>query len=135
MDHIEPISSGVRTPIVLKRVDSSVDSNRHSWTRIGLAFAVAAVSDVLAFWLEFVPPMQWALDAATAFGLYLILGRRWALVPGLVAEAIPGMGIFPVWVLVVASILAYDGITKKGKISLAADGAHKLWNHFSKKNR
>jgi len=134
MDHIEPISSGVRTPIVLRR-DLSVDSARPSWTRIGLAFAVAAVSDVLAFWVEFVPPMQWALDAATAFGLYLILGRRWALVPGLVAEAIPGMGIFPVWVLVVASILAYDGITRKGKMSMAAEGAHKLWNHFSKKNR
>ena len=134
MDHIEPISSGVRTPIVLRR-DLSVDSARPSWTRIGLAFAVAAVSDVLAFWVEFVPPMQWALDAATAFGLYLILGRRWALVPGLVAEAIPGMGIFPVWVLVVASIVAYDGITRKGKMSLAAEGVHKLWNHFSKKNR
>jgi hypothetical protein len=32
--------------------------------------------------------------------------------PGLAAEAIPGMGVFPVWVLVVASILVYDGIKK-----------------------
>lgn len=135
MDRIEPMSSQVRTPVVLRREDSPVESARPSWTRMGLAFAVAALSDVLAFWVEFVPPVQWALDAATAFGLYLILGRRWALVPGLVAEAVPGMGIFPVWVLVVASILAYDGITKKGKMSLAAEGAHKLWNHFSKKPR
>jgi hypothetical protein len=35
--------------------------------------------------------------------------------PGLIAEAIPGMGIFPVWVLVVLSIIIYDGIKKPAK--------------------
>jgi len=103
-------------PIILPR-DSAIPlpAKRPSWTRIGLAFAVAAVSDILAFWAEFVPPAQWVLDAATAFALFLLMGRRWALVPGLVAEAIPGMGVFPVWVLVVASILAYDGIRRPAK--------------------
>ncbi len=52
---------------------------------------------------------------ATAFALFLILGRRWALLPGLVAEAIPGMGIFPVWVLVVLSIIIYDEVKKPRK--------------------
>jgi hypothetical protein len=40
------------------------------------------------------------------------LGRRWALLPGLAAEAIPGLGMFPFWVLVVLSIAIYDGIKK-----------------------
>jgi hypothetical protein len=66
-------------------------------------------------WVTFAPPIEWALDVATAFALFLILGRRWALLPGLVAEAIPGMGIFPVWVLVVLSIIIYDGIKKPAK--------------------
>jgi hypothetical protein len=59
--------------------------------------------------------VQWALDIGTAFLLFLILGRRWALLPGLIAEAIPGMGVFPVWILVVASIAVYDGIKKSSK--------------------
>jgi hypothetical protein len=85
---------------------------RHSRAKLAIAFAVGAVSDVLAMWTTFAPPVQIALDAATAAILFLILGRRWALLPGLVAEAIPGMGVFPVWVLVVLSIAIYDGIKK-----------------------
>jgi len=87
-----------------------VPLRRLSRLRFALAFGVAAISDFLAIWLEFAPPAQWALDLVTAGLLFLILGRRWALLPGLIAEAIPGMGVFPVWILVVASILAYDEI-------------------------
>jgi hypothetical protein len=83
------------------------------------AFGIAAISDVLSMWVTFAPPIEWALDVATAFALFLILGRRWALLPGLVAEAIPGMGIFPVWVLVVLSIIIYDGIKKPAKPLIA----------------
>jgi hypothetical protein len=78
--------------------------------RFALAFAVAAVSDVLSIYTEIVLPLQWLLDLATAGTLFLILGRRWALLPGLVAEAIPGVAVFPVWVLVVISIIAHDEI-------------------------
>ena len=85
---------------------------RHSRARMAIAFGVAAVSDVVAMWTVIAPPLQIALDFATAFVLFLILGRRWALLPGLIAEAIPGMGVFPVWVLVVLSIIVYDGIKK-----------------------
>lgn len=76
------------------------------------AFGLAAVSDVISIWITFAPPLQLALDLATAFALFWILGRRWALLPGFIAEAIPGMGVFPVWVLVVISILLYDGFRK-----------------------
>jgi hypothetical protein len=85
---------------------------RHTHAKMAMAFGVAAISDVFSIWLTFAPPIQWTLDLATALALFLILGRRWALLPGLVAEAIPGMGVFPVWVLVVLSIIIYDGIKK-----------------------
>jgi len=71
---------------------------------------VAAVSDFFSIWAEFAPPVQWAIDLVTAGLLFLILGRRWALLPGLVVEAIPGMGVFPVWILVVLSLIVYDEI-------------------------
>ncbi|HSZ21364.1 MAG TPA: hypothetical protein VK770_16330 [Candidatus Acidoferrum sp.] len=85
---------------------------RHTRAKMAIAFGVAAVSDALSIWITFAPPLQWALDLATAFILFLIFGRRWALLPGLAMEAIPGMGVFPWWVLVVLSILLYDGIKK-----------------------
>ncbi len=75
-----------------------------------LAFLVAAVSDVVSMWTELLPPLQWVIDLGTALLIFLILGRRWAILPGLIAEAIPGMGVFPVWVLVVLSIIVYDDI-------------------------
>jgi hypothetical protein len=85
---------------------------RTSWKRWALAFGVAAVSDMISFWTEFIPPVQWVIDLTTAGLLFLILGKRWAILPGLITEAIPGMALFPVWVLVVASIAVYDDIHK-----------------------
>ena len=99
-------------PIILTPADTPSPIKRHTRAKMAIAFGVAAVSDVLSIWLTFAPPFQWTLDLATAVILFLILGRRWALLPGLIAEAIPGMGIFPVWVLVVLSIIIYDGIKK-----------------------
>ncbi len=101
--------------IALPAAETLASVHRHSRPILALAFAVAAVSDVLAIWITIAPPLQIGLDVATAVILFLILGRRWALLPGLIAEAIPGMGIFPVWVLVVLSIIIYDGIRKPHK--------------------
>ena len=81
-----------------------------SRARAAMAFAVAVFSDFLSVWTDIALPIQWLLDMSTAGALFLILGRRWALLPGLVAEAIPGVGIFPVWVLVVLSIVVHDEI-------------------------
>ncbi len=94
---------------------ASAPLKRHSRAQLALAFGVAAVSDAISFWLTFAPPFEWALDMVTAITLFLILGRRWALLPGLIAEAIPGMGIFPVWILVVLSVVIYDGIKKPAR--------------------
>ena len=81
--------------------------------RLIAAFAVAAISDGLSMWLEFLPPLQWTLDVATAGLLFLILGRQWLILPGLIAEAIPGLAVFPFWVLVVGSIAVWGTIAKR----------------------
>ena len=92
-----------------------VPLKRPSRTKLGIAFGVAAVSDLFAIFTTIAPPAQVALDVGTGAALFLILGRRWALLPGLIAEAIPGMGVFPVWILVVLSIAIYDGIKRPPK--------------------
>lgn len=97
-------------PVILTSTEVLAPVRRPSRKRQAVAFLIAAVSDFLSFWMVLAPPMQWLIDLGTAFLLFLILGRRWAILPGLIAEAIPGMGVFPVWVLVVLSIIAYDDI-------------------------
>lgn len=87
-------------------------ARRHSRKAIAAALLVATASDIGSFAATFAPPVQLAIDFATAVALFLILGRRWAILPGLVAEAIPGLGVFPVWILVVVSIVAYDEIRR-----------------------
>ena len=97
-------------PVILTPTEVLAPAQRPSRKRQAIAFLIAAVSDFLSFWMVLAPPMQWVIDLATALLLFLILGRRWMLLPGLIAEAIPGMGAFPAWVLVVLSIIAYDDI-------------------------
>jgi len=101
--------------IILAPANAASPLKRHSRAKMAIAFGVAAASDALSIWITFAPPFQWALDLATAFILFLIFGRRWVLLPGLVMEAIPGMGVFPWWVLVVLSIILYDVIKKPAR--------------------
>lgn len=78
--------------------------------RLVAAFAVAVVSDILAAAFAFAPPFQWTLDIVTAAALFLILGRQWVILPALIAEAIPGLAIFPFWLLVVGSIALWGTV-------------------------
>jgi hypothetical protein len=109
-NHDLVVSAGGTPAVIVER--EMTGAKRMNWKRWALAFGVAAVSDLISFWTEFVPPIQWIIDLTTAGLLFLILGKRWAILPGLITEAIPGMAIFPVWVLVVASIAVYDDIHK-----------------------
>jgi hypothetical protein len=43
-----------------------------SKTRLAMAFLVAATSDVVSFWTEFVPPVQWTVDVVTALLLFMM---------------------------------------------------------------
>src|ERR1017187_4113387 len=85
--------------------------------RLAAAFTVAILSDILSAWLEFLPPIQWTLDIVTAGLLFLLLGRQWVILPALIAEAIPGLAVFPFWVLVVSSIAVWGKINPLGRKS------------------
>ena len=54
--------------------------------------------------LTLIPPVEWAVDLVTAVLLFIVLGRQWILLPGLILEAIPGLYVFPFWVLVVGAV-------------------------------
>ena len=77
---------------------------RLSRKRLALAFIVAALADGLSAFLTLTPPVQWAADLVTAILLFVVLGRQWILLPGLIMEAIPGLYVFPFWVLVVGAV-------------------------------
>jgi hypothetical protein len=86
---------------------------RVSKTRLILAFAIAGLADLLSIVLSFSPPVQWACDVTTAVLLFVVLGRQWILLPALIMEAIPGLYVFPFWVLVVTAI-AWRGTVRDG---------------------
>jgi len=79
---------------------------RFSRKTLALAFAIAAVSDLIGAVANVAPPIAWLIDLGTALLLFMVLGRQWLLLPGLALEAIPGLGVLPFWLLVVASIVS-----------------------------
>ena len=72
--------------------------------KLALALAVAALADAASIFLALAPPLGWGLDFVTAALLFGLLGWRWVLLPGLVMEAIPGLAVFPFWILVVLAV-------------------------------
>lgn len=80
--------------------------------KLTTAFAIAVVADTLSFALALVPPVQWVLDLTTALALFVVLGRQRMLLPGLIMEAIPGLYVFPFWVLVVGAIAMWGNVRK-----------------------
>ena len=72
--------------------------------RLAVAFAIAGISDAIGAFTTPLPPIGWVVDLATALLLFVVLGRQWLLLPGLALEAIPGLDVFPFWLLVVGAI-------------------------------
>jgi hypothetical protein len=83
---------------------------RFSRTRLILAFTVAILADGLSVFLTLTPPVQWAVDLVTAILLFVVLGWQWILLPGLIMEAIPGLCVFPFWVLVVGAVALWGTV-------------------------
>ncbi|MDA1261953.1 MAG: hypothetical protein O3B75_03545 [Planctomycetota bacterium] len=82
-----------------------------SWVRIGLALAIALVSDGFSFFLSptvVAQPLVIGIDLVTAILIWLALGRPILLFAVFLAEAIPGVGMIPLWTMVVA-VLATTG--------------------------
>jgi hypothetical protein len=78
---------------------------RFSKRQIVLAIVIAGVSDALCVSVLLAPPIVWTIDILTAVLLFAVLGWQWLLLPGLILEAIPGFGVIPFWLLVVAAVL------------------------------
>jgi len=88
---------------------------KFSKQRLALAFAIAGIADAIAAFTAPAPPIVWAVDLVTATLLFTVLGWRWLLLPGLVLEAIPGVGVVPFWLLVVAAIAVWGTARPKLK--------------------
>ncbi|MBI5383749.1 MAG: hypothetical protein HZA90_03590 [Verrucomicrobia bacterium] len=88
-------------------------SRRLSKARLVAAFAIAGVSDALSLVFGLAMPVQWTIDLTTAALLFAVMGWRWALLPGLIMEAIPGVDMFPSWVLVVGAVAALGSARPK----------------------
>ena len=82
----------------------SSNTLKFSQKRLALAFVIAGISDAIGAFTTLLPPIGWVVDLVTALLLFMLLGRQWLLLPGLVLEAIPGVGILPFWLLVVGAI-------------------------------
>ena len=95
------------TPIESGEEAQPAPRPRLSGKRLALAFTLAALADGLSVLLTFTPPVQWAADLVTAILLFMVLGWQWILLPGLIMEAIPGLHVFPFWVLVVGAVAVW----------------------------
>jgi len=100
-----PTSAALPTSPVLK----------FSKKRLALAFAIAGTADAVGAFLTLSPPLVWVVDIVTAILLYIVLGRQWLLLPGLVMEAIPGVAVLPFWLLVVGAIAVWGTVRPKLK--------------------
>ncbi|HEY7244792.1 MAG TPA: hypothetical protein VH678_13035 [Xanthobacteraceae bacterium] len=85
----------------------SANPLKFSRKQLGFAVAIAGISDVIGAFTTPAPPLTWMVDAVTALLLFLVLGRQWLLLPGLVLESIPGLGVVPFWLLVVGAIAVF----------------------------
>ena len=94
-------------PLKLKKQSTETTASaplKFSVLRLALAFVIAGVSDVIGAFASLAPPIGWTIDVVTAALLFVALGWQWLLLPGLVLEAIPGVGVVPFWLLVVGAI-------------------------------
>ena len=89
---------------------AQVGAARIAKWRLAVAFAIAGVSDAISVVTSFAPPIEWAVDLVTASLLFVVLGWQWLLLPGLIMEAIPGVGALPFWVLVVAGVAVWGTV-------------------------
>ena len=72
------------------------------------ALVIALLSDAVGFGLVLIPPLEWLLDAVTAGVLFAVLGFRCPLLAALAVEAVPGLQVFPAWILVVAALASTE---------------------------
>jgi hypothetical protein len=107
----------LETPIPHGERPQPLPRPRFSGRRLALAFITAALADGISVFLTLTPPMQWVADLVTAILLFMVLGWQWILLPGLIMEAIPGLYVFPFWVLVVGAVTLWGTARPKLMVS------------------
>lgn len=83
-----------------------------AWQLVG-AILVAGASDLIGGSVDATVagvPATIPLDIITALALWAILGRPVILLVALIAEALPGVGVLPLWSAVVVAIAVTGGI-------------------------
>src|SRR5262249_48946031 len=98
----------------------TIDSSRtDSFPEHRLAWLVAIVADAiqivgLPFFAEGVlSPLDTLLDVIVAAILTRLLGWHWAFLPGLIAELIPGLDLFPSWTAAVFYVTSKRVLTRR----------------------
>ena len=94
-----------------------ISERRPSWVRIGIALAIALASDGFSFVFSatvIAEPLVISVDLVTAFAIWIALGQPAILLIALVAEAIPVVGMFPLWTVVVGIIAATGKLPGRG---------------------
>ncbi len=94
-----------------------ISERRPSWVRIGIALAIALASDAFSFVFSatvIAEPLVISVDLVTAFAIWIALGQPAILLIALVAEAIPVVGMFPLWTVVVGIIAATGKLPGRG---------------------
>jgi hypothetical protein len=84
-----------------------------SWRRKMLVLAIAACNDIARLLcggtIGFLDPVDDFADAVTALLLAAILGFQWPMIFACIAEAIPGVAVFPTWTAFALLIPTSDG--------------------------
>jgi MFS superfamily sulfate permease-like transporter len=97
----------------MKKKSVVTPAQRLGRRKLALAFIVAALADTASILFTLAPPVQLAADVVTAVVLFVMLGWQWILLPGLIMEAIPGLDVFPFWVLVVGAVSVWGTVRPK----------------------
>ncbi len=94
-----------------QRLRVAIQQRRWRW-----ALAISLISDALGYGVLGIPPFIWVIDGLTAALIFGVLGFRWALLPVLIVEAIPGLELFPAWTLAVLALSATDSETSENSM-------------------
>ena len=66
---------------------------------------VALLSDAIGIPAEAVPPLMISIDVITAITLFWLAGKPKWLLPVLIAECFPAVGVFPFWSLAAMALI------------------------------
>lgn len=109
---INPSDLGAESGAIRRAQDPPAPPAFSAWQLVG-ALLVAGASDVVCGLIDATGAGAAAtvpLDILTALALWAILGRPVLLIVALVAEALPGVGVLPLWSAVVVAIAMTGGI-------------------------